>query len=77
MVGAVNSVESLTILVTEHPDNFSYVTSLIEVLPLCEVQALPCVLLLNAMYCCQLMDLTDRTLFMSTLFDKIITPVWL
>lgn len=77
MVEADNRVKGLTILVTEHPDNFSYVTSLIEVLPLCDVQALPCVLLLNTMYRYQLMDLTDRTLFMSTLSDKIITPVWL
>lgn len=49
MVGADNNVKGLTILVTEHPDNFSYVTCLIEVLPLCDVQALPCALLLNAM----------------------------
>ena len=77
MVDAVKNKRYMTIFVTGHPHKFSYVTSLIEVFLLCDVQALQCLLLLNAMCCCLVMDIRDRALFTSSLSDKIITPVWL
>lgn len=72
MVGADNNSKSdnnmyRTIFVTGHPHNFSCVTSLIEVFPLCDDQRV----LLNAMCCCSLvMDSRDRVLCTSPHLTK-------
>jgi len=63
MVGSdnFNNTRHRTIFVTGHPHNFSCVTSLIEVFPLCDVQTL----LLNVMCCCccrLVMDSRDRVM---------------